>query len=97
MKTPPPEEYDDSWLDEMSLLAHIPNQEAIQQIKTFTQQITTGSPVRVLLGQIERTRIQEDMIKEIKKSHESQSLPVKATQTAEKKFFQESLTILHDA
>ncbi len=28
-ETPPPEEYDNSWLDEMSLLANIPDQEAI--------------------------------------------------------------------
>ncbi len=44
-ETPPPEEYDDSWLDEMSLLANIPDQEAIQQINTFTQQITSRSSV----------------------------------------------------
>lgn len=44
-ETPPPEEYDDSWLDEMSLLANIPDQEAIQQINTFTQQITAGTLV----------------------------------------------------
>ncbi len=44
-ETPPLEEYDDSWLDEMSLLANIPNQEALQQINTFTQHITAGSLV----------------------------------------------------
>ncbi|SJL17472.1 uncharacterized protein ARMOST_21023 [Armillaria ostoyae] len=89
-ETPPLEEYDDSWLDDMSLLAYLPDQRTVQQIDTFIQQITAGSPARVLLGCMECTKMQEDMLREIKELHEDRSLPVKVTAAAEKKFYKKA-------
>ncbi|KAK0435659.1 hypothetical protein EV421DRAFT_1908534 [Armillaria borealis] len=49
-----------------------------------------GSPARVLLGRMEHTKMQEDMLREIKELHEDRSLPVKVTAAAEKKFYKKA-------
>ncbi|SJL18083.1 uncharacterized protein ARMOST_21655 [Armillaria ostoyae] len=88
---PPAPEYDDSWLDDMALLAYQPDMAVAQDINSFIYQIEHHNTiVRSFVNHIDRWQIQNETLKKIKELHMHKQEPTVTNPRGHQKFLKKA-------
>ncbi len=83
----PPEEYDDSWLDDIVLLAQFPDKEPLKQFNSYVYQQPV---VQALATHMDRLSSQDQILIKIKSFHETKRIPTFDSKNAERRFLKKA-------